>query len=526
MSIYKQKLPNPVHIKPFQLAYICSLLKSDNYQITISPKADGLNSIIRYKSKYFEAEDMGHYKLVYDSNYYYIKHNDTLFARSEWIRSLHPLYSTCNNISYMASSISEINKIIEFDNLNFEKFIMNCSEIHDHGDLNSINWFPKTTILVKGFDIKDFLQILDQKISVNYLTDGWIVTLYYFNEGQIKLIFGSPLKVKLTPDMTIDLFYDGINFSTLNGTIIPVSNQNNKQKGIWRCNYDHNDKIWKTASSRSDKYKPNNDRIVLPIIKYHNNPWYPSDIINYIYNDIIYYPNNHYNKIDNSLSKFLEIRKNIVSNYVNIIIKNNSTILDIGCGNGAILEYIKNVKYLKYVGIDKDFSCLVHCERKIKLNDDLIWGDITLEKWNYFDDCLYDNKYDVIVCINVIHYINDDNKMKLFIDNLSKLSKKHTKFLLIGLDSNKMKSVDTLSHDDFIIKAIENNKYKFKYPWLNREFSETIPDIKKFIDNIKNNNWIEANLNDHNFDILSSDLIDVYKQYNSFHKAVLLVKTD
>lgn len=513
--MYKRKLPNPVHIRSFQLAYICSLLKDSRYEITISPKADGIYTLFKYKSKYiFESEDMGNYKLAFDSSHYPIVHNDTLFPRSKWMRSLHPINFDNN---YEGSTVNDIDEIIKYDNFQFKKFINSL-----RGSINKIEWFPKTTILIRNLDPEDLLKILDTKPNTDYGTDGWILTVYYKNRGKIKLIFGSPLKIKPKEDTTIDLFYNGNVFTTLNNTIINVDPLNELTKGIWRCNYDHSGRGWYVVCLRLDKYKPNNDNIVNSIIKYHQNPWVPSNIYKYIDNYAIYYPNN-FNKpnISSPLGNFLSLRRTYIQFVLNKIINNGSIILDIGCGNGSILEYISHIKYNKYIGIDKDYVCLARCSKKIKHNDTVMWGDITQRKWNYFEDDLYGNRYDVIICINAIHYIDDKIKMQSFIENISKISKKGTRFLLITLDSTKMRSCDLSSdEDDFVIKYIRDNKFYFRYPWIGKIFFEIIPPVEELVNEIKND-WLETELQD---EVLLPKVKGIYDQYNSFHITRLFTK--
>lgn len=510
--MYRQKLPNPVHIKSYQLAYICSLLKDPNYEITLAPKADGINSLFSYKSKYiFEAEDMGSYKLVFDSANYKAKHNDTLFARSQWIRSLHPINYTNKDI---ASSVDEIKNLIECDNIQLSKSIA-----------SKIGWFPKTTILIKNLSAIDFLKILDDKPMTNYDNDGWIVTVYYKNRGQIKLLLNSPLKVKPQYEMTIDLFYNDSTFTTLDNTLVDVDFLDGiiNSIGIWRCRYECKEKKWKAIFNRNDKNKPNCDYIVKNIIKYHQNPWIPSDIEKYINCNNIYYPNNFGKiKISSGCDNFLNHRRAYIQFILHKVISIGSTILDIGCGNGSTLECINLIKYNKYVGIDKDYMCLSKCIKKMRRSDYLIWGDITRQRWNYFEDDL-DNKFDVIICINVVHYIDNNIKVKSFFENISRLSKRGSHLLLIALDPNKMKSCHLASPDnDFLVKQIEGNKFLFRYPWINKEFSEIIPSLEILMDEIKKE-WIETNLPENTI-VLNSD--NIYNTYDSFHTIKLFIKKD
>jgi SAM-dependent methyltransferase len=529
----KKKLQNPVHIKQFQLAYICSLLQDEKYQITIAPKADGINSIIEYKSKLLEAEDMGTYKLVFDSKSYPITHNDTIYARTQWIRSLSPF--NFNN-KYEASSLDDVHAIIEYDN----NMLNNMPN-------KDIDWFPKTTILIKLSDTNKFIEILETQPNTIYNTDGWIVTVYYKFNNEIKLLFGSPLKVKPIEHMTIDLLYDGKSFVTSNGTKILTEQPLILQQGIWRCNYDSIKKIWVPIGPRSDKYQPNPDHIINPIIKYHENPWKPSDIIKHMDNKSIYYPSFVDNKslpLGKHTVKFLDYRRKYMGLLLRDIIKTNSDnlIVDIGCGNGSTLDNIHGINYKKYIGIDKDYACLCRCMYKIKQYDSLIWGDITEQNWAYFNDnSIYEEPCDIILCINVIHYVNSKIKMDHFVKNIQKISKIGTKFLLVALDPDIMGScnLSNMPDDEFTIRNLSNRvitddidvptdsvggNYYFKYPWLSRDFIEYIPKISLFEDEIKRSGWIEEkNIKEYEW-LEKYEINDIFKKYNSFHKIKLFSK--
>lgn len=93
-------------------------------------------------------------------------------------------------------------------------------------------------------------------------------------------------------------------------------------------------------------------------------------------------------------------------------IKNNSTVLDIGCNNGRFLEFLKKKKNCKVYGIDKKYK-----NKKI-LKFDL---DLGLPNINY-------KKYDYIVMLDVIEHLN---KPEEFLNNLVKKIKSNKKVKVI-----------------------------------------------------------------------------------------------
>ena len=488
---HKHILANPVHITPQQIAYIYDLLNNnlDDYQITLSPKADGITSIIKYKKYDLLCENINNKCYVFDTLSYPVPHSNTLFNRMKWINRLFNY-----NIEHIAYNIEDINEFIKYNNI-----------------INDIIIKPAILLKITG---DEFINIINSDAITEYLTDGWIISIYHNNI----MLYNNPLKIKPDNMMTLDLLFNGNNFITSDNTIVNnISETDNCIiNRIYRCKYDDEIKKFKPIDIRTDKTNPNNDVITNMIITYHTNThknrWKPIDILPYIDNKNLYYTHNLITKnIDQVLLEYLEIRKNYMYELLTKNILETDIILDIGCGNGSILKNKPKLRYKKYIGIDKDYCCLNKIIYNIKNNDLIIWGDILLPIWGYFDDSIYKYKYDVIIMNNVIQlYQTLDN----LINNINKICKSTTKIIINMLDKSKLSNINY--KDQLIIKKLTDKRFFFKYQWIDKEFEENIysyDEIKMCFEN----NGFTANLYD-NYDIknMNSEILSYHLSHTTF----------
>lgn len=169
----------------------------------------------------------------------------------------------------------------------------------------------------------------------------------------------------------------------------------------------------------------------------------------YINKDVIYDYNGYtFENSDQYLQFILEICK-----YLDI--KDNSTILDICCGNGSFLQYYiksKNIKNCKIYGIDISNENIKYANDNYEGN--YFCGDMK-DKFN-FDD----NTFDYIINISSIQYLKNDLELKILLDKIKRVLKKDgTIFLGNIYDKDKC--------DDIFLK---NNHYltskKFIYDYF------------------------------------------------------------
>jgi ubiquinone/menaquinone biosynthesis C-methylase UbiE len=150
-----------------------------------------------------------------------------------------------------------------------------------------------------------------------------------------------------------------------------------------------------------------------------------------------------------------------------IKIKNNSTILDAGCGTGTFLKILSKNKTLKLYGIDVSRKMLEVAKKKLKNRARL--SLIPVEKIGYR------NKFDYIFSIIPMHHYSDQEKaIKNFYQSLK------NKGRLIILDVDLGKSLNRFFHriepgntniysKEEIYELLK--KYKFKNIQQKRLFS-------------------------------------------------------
>ena len=105
--------------------------------------------------------------------------------------------------------------------------------------------------------------------------------------------------------------------------------------------------------------------------------------------------------------------KNLVKIFTDLLaIKKNSEILDVGCGQGAFLEQIKEYKSIS--GIDSSENAVINLKTKTK-------GDFRVSQANNlpFDD----NSFDIVICFSIFHYFESIYYSKQVINELIRVTK-------------------------------------------------------------------------------------------------------
>jgi ubiquinone/menaquinone biosynthesis C-methylase UbiE len=107
-------------------------------------------------------------------------------------------------------------------------------------------------------------------------------------------------------------------------------------------------------------------------------------------------------------------------------IKNNSTILDAGCGTGSFLKILSKNKTLKLYGIDVSRIMLEIAKKKLKDR-----AKLSLTPVEKID---YKNKFDYIFSIIAMHHYSDQEKA---IKNFYQSLKNNGKLIILDVDLGK-----------------------------------------------------------------------------------------
>lgn len=105
-------------------------------------------------------------------------------------------------------------------------------------------------------------------------------------------------------------------------------------------------------------------------------------------------------------------------------IKNNDTLLDVGCGNGSFLRTINpHLDGIKLSGVDTNLFAIergkkIISEEKPENPIQLLVGDITEDM-----DDFADNSYDWVTSINVMHFLDIGQRLPV-IENMMRVAKK------------------------------------------------------------------------------------------------------
>jgi ubiquinone/menaquinone biosynthesis C-methylase UbiE len=107
-------------------------------------------------------------------------------------------------------------------------------------------------------------------------------------------------------------------------------------------------------------------------------------------------------------------------------IKNNSTILDAGCGTGSFLNILSKNKTLKLYGIDVSRKMLEIAKKKLKNR-----AKLSLTPVEKID---YKNKFDYIFSIIAMHHYSDQEEA---IKNFYQSLKNNGKLIILDVDLGK-----------------------------------------------------------------------------------------
>jgi SAM-dependent methyltransferase len=146
------------------------------------------------------------------------------------------------------------------------------------------------------------------------------------------------------------------------------------------------------------------------------------------------------------------------------IVKENKKILDIGCGNGRLVEAFNNKK-IEYLGIDNSEELIkkakeLHRDCVFKIGNILNLGAIP------------EHDFDYIFCVAVLHHIPGSNQQIFAVKQLKNKLKPEGKIILVVWNLWTHKKFRKLIYKYFLLKLIKKNKMDFGdilFDWKNNQ---------------------------------------------------------
>ena len=162
--------------------------------------------------------------------------------------------------------------------------------------------------------------------------------------------------------------------------------------------------------------------------------------------------------------------KNLVKIFTDLlVIKKDSQILDVGCGEGAFLEQIKQYKSLS--GIDLSENAIFKINTKIK-------GDFKVSQANNLP--FEDNYFDIVICFSIFHYFESIDYSKQVINELIRVTKPLGQILIGDINDFDKKELYLSIRN----KENRNTVHKVKSVRLDHQFYKK----SLFLDIAKKNN--------------------------------------
>ena len=191
--------------------------------------------------------------------------------------------------------------------------------------------------------------------------------------------------------------------------------------------------LFEPREYRFDKTKPNNNKVVTMIYQLHKINWLDTLKEDIAGNEFFYHPG------DNTVSKsWNEIIKKQNEHLESILDRIEPTIksswLDLGCGSGKLMNFIKKYHFMEYLGLDFDISQLLRAMKRIDnshyfLNNSRVIPCDLSKDWNshslQWDKLDTSKQFDYIISnFSLSHFYDID-----FWNKLEKVSKEDTYFV-------------------------------------------------------------------------------------------------
>lgn len=148
------------------------------------------------------------------------------------------------------------------------------------------------------------------------------------------------------------------------------------------------------------------------------------------------------------------------------LVKNNDKILDVGCGNGRLLEAFQNKK-INYTGVDSSKKLITLAKQNQKLKNKnhqfLIHDILELNQ-------LQQTNFDYIFCLAVLHHLPGDDLQINALKQLKNKLAKSGKIIITVWNIWRYKKFHRLLLSSILLKLINKNKLDFGdilFDWKN-----------------------------------------------------------
>lgn len=486
----KQKFTNlpPRHIMPGELSiYINFLLREkadgihiNNLPLDIYPMVDILNNYM-IKAEYIEELDL---YLVFDIDI----PNTTIIERYSILRQAH---NYTNNL-YEPIPITTLDcymKVQREEHINITKFMKENTS-------HTIKWYPKFACLYTYNNMTLYKQLIENVI-INYNYNIKDTIAQYSNDGIILSPLNGDREIKIKPTtlMSVDLLYNDnmwLDRSNTDWSHLIINMIKVKSGGIYRCY--PKDNMFIVDSYRYDKKKPNPNSIVDNIINMTKYDW--NNDLKMLCNDV-YYKNKK--QPPKQLLGMLQMQTQLLGDNIMLMNPmNNKNWLDLGCGSGKLIPFIKKYNPMNYLGLDIDIKQLVGCLKYHDMNQD-VYRFSPCDLNNKFvinrqNNSWYtiNNKYDYIVAnFSLMHFFNDS-----FWEQLNQLVHDDSIFMFSIVDTKN--DVDWSESKSFL--KVKGNQTEYMFEWVHDNIM-----IEPYI----NNKILEGTLCKYGWKILSRNKYDM-----------------
>lgn len=514
-QVERQKFTNlpPRHLLPGEFSIYNSLLlreKADgilinNLPIGIHPESKELG-LYQVKAEYIEELDL---YLVFDIDI----PNSTIVERYNFLRNLHPV--TKGIQLKQINSLNEFIELMKQERSQIDKFL---SESSTH--INK--WYPKFAVKCENVQSTTLYQELIQYIimETNPNINQIIKESKPFNcDGIIISPLDGSREIKIKPKSlsTIDLIYsrDGKWFDRNSNDwshMVIRSKQPKKPERIYRLYPEipeiGDDLMFRVGEFRYDKKQPNPFSVIDSIINLIRYDWMrelnDSNVIDIYYQSPTKITSKSLINLIQAQNKLLEQKIESLEPHVNM------NWLDLGCGKGKLIQYIRTLKPKYYLGLDTDIKQLVKCLKYHDENQSVYnftpcdlgnnWNK-SINKWSSIKS---GTKFDYVVAnFSIMHFFTED-----FWEQLNIYTHSETKFLFNVVNSD-CENKSWSESNSFLEIGEDKVTYKFEWVHTTTKTEQLIKTIK-IDDTLKKYGWSILN----KWDIKSDhQLLNFYSWY-------------